>query len=59
MPFNKLSVAVCYITNVKKWNGMQTLKDASVMFLVRANEDLMGQQKLQMLQDHFSIKGRS
>lgn len=30
---------------------------ASTSFLVRAKEDLIGQQKLQVLQDHFSIQG--
>lgn len=29
----------------------------SKTFLVRAKEDMIGQQKLQMLQDHFAIKG--
>lgn len=31
--------------------------DKSALFLVRPREDLLGQQKLQTLQDHFSIQG--
>lgn len=34
-----------------------TTKPTQKTFLVRAKEDMIGQQKLQMLKDHFSIEG--
>ncbi|OGT55819.1 MAG: phosphoribosylformylglycinamidine synthase I [Gammaproteobacteria bacterium RIFCSPHIGHO2_12_FULL_42_10] len=41
----------------KEWVASATPGEAAIAILVRAKEDLIGQKKLQTLQDHFGIQG--
>jgi len=45
--------------NERKEMEVSSIEIKSPVFLVRAKEDLLGQQKQQTLQDHFSIQGLS